>query len=257
MKPSKCVIIRSLVSFAYLSLVTCIVEETTTKEDSDIHYVADDSSFNDKTSEGGGSDIDITENVKRAFDSDPPDENKVFKNDQSGGGDKPNNIQRVPPKSMGLVEALMATSESEAPFSNVTASDVQWLARIFNVLRWAPENIPGGKLVDTRCSSLMQRYLIALRSGALWASKSEYLWARLLRSRYIFVLTRDVGAAFFHFLVPSLENDTVISVSNQDLVQRLKVQKDRHLFQKYQLFDPLFSSALQNSRQFFRQQFII
>ena len=202
--PSEFVIFLVLLAAAYPSSVTSTgVEETTTKEDSDIHYVADDSSFNDKASFESGV---ATDNIKRAYDPNIPDENKtpssLFKNGENvafsaaeaaaagkymsdddriasvaGIGERPNNIQRVPPKSIGIMDSVFERSELYTPFSNVSNSDVQWLTRIFNTLHWDPKNIPGAALIDTRCAALMQRYLKALHNGILWASKSEYRWS--------------------------------------------------------------------------------
>lgn len=52
-----------------------------------------------------------------------------------------------------------------------TANSIQWLADIYDPLRWA--RVPG-KLQD-ECRRDMERFLGALRDGKLWAAKSKSL----------------------------------------------------------------------------------
>lgn len=51
-----------------------------------------------------------------------------------------------------------------------TANSVQWLADLYDPLRWA--KVPG-KLQD-ECRRDMETFLSALRDGKLWAAKSKY-----------------------------------------------------------------------------------
>lgn len=60
---------------------------------------------------------------------------------------------------------------SATEYSNISDSDVRWLTRIFSIVSWNAEMIPGSKNISNVCKTHMKQYLRALENGTIWADK--------------------------------------------------------------------------------------
>lgn len=157
----------------------------------------------DSTTEEMAGDRSSTEKIERSLDLKSPEDNRSKGNGQSKtleetlknmdfgklfsvtdqqkssspatDGDKSKNIQRVAKKlnlgGGGMSNELIKLSDTE--YSNITDSDVRWLMRVFQVVSWNPEHIPGSENVSNICKAYVRQYLRELQNGTLWADKSE------------------------------------------------------------------------------------
>lgn len=64
---------------------------------------------------------------------------------------------------------------SATEYSNISDSDVRWLTRIFSIVSWNAEMIPGSRNISNVCKAHMKQYLRALENGTIWADKSEQI----------------------------------------------------------------------------------
>lgn len=76
------------------------------------------------------------------------------------------NIQRVAKRLYSNLEETMA-------MQNITSSDIGWLTRVFNIILWDPNQLPGNENLSVGCNSQFRQYLRALHNGSLWASKGK------------------------------------------------------------------------------------
>lgn len=177
---------------SFLFVCFCYVASATNDNGTEEPFVKDDDTefIPDEIT-----DVKSTETIKRVLDLNSPAENKAqnlleetFKHvdarkflvenvNSATASEKPNNIQRVA-KKLSLMDGMIDRLDSDSynmELVNVSSSDVQWLTRIFNVMHWDPENVPGRQMLSPRCDSLMRQYLRAFHNGSVWANKSEFM----------------------------------------------------------------------------------